>query len=170
MGRLLAVCLLAAWAAPVLAAGCADLDTSWHEHKGELNPKDFAAGKVAPGIDAWRYVRHAAAGETFPGGATARAGDVVWEWRMELANISGRAFEVKVKFFLVTADRVELAGSQYPPEEEKMAVLAPGEKKFFTGQGLVDKKYIPRVARGRGKFGIRPFEHGHSGSGKETGR
>ena len=74
----------------------------------------------------------------------------LWEWRMELTNISKISWQIKTRFYLVTVDKVNISVSQSPWEEDKWIVLEPGEKKLFTGQGFVDKKDISRIERGRG--------------------
>ena len=147
---------LAVFACVLAVVGCNGLDTSWHTHQGELHEEDKAVGKMEPGDDAWRLVRDAKYGETLPDGNQAGAHDVLWEWRMEVTNVSEQQFEIKCRYYLVTADKVNITVSEDPPGEETMRLIEPGKKKVFTGQGFVDKKYISRIVRGRGRFGIRP--------------
>lgn len=167
MGNRAAVVLIALC---ILTAGCNGLDTTWHMHQGELHDKDSARGVIEPGEDSWRFVRYAEYGEVLSDGSSAGEYDVLWEWRMEISNKGDEPFEVKAKFYLVTADRVPISSSQAPQGEEEMAVMKPGEKKVFTGQGFVDKKHIPRIVRGRGRFGFRKLQKEKMGPGKENTR
>lgn len=150
-------------------AGCGNnMDTSWHIHQGELHKEDKALGKIQPGEDAWRFVAEAQEGDTLPGGRKAGQYDVLWEWRMELENVSDSPFEIKVKYFLVTADKeLGIASSEDPPGKDAMKVIQPGEKKHFTGKGFIDKKDVSRIAKGRGRFGIRPLQKDIVGPRKE---
>jgi hypothetical protein len=151
---------------PVLAAlvlacafwgsGCSgsDLDTSWHVEYKPLPEKHHSKGRIETGEHAWRFVRFAQPGETLPGGLKAGPEDVVWEWRLELTNLLDEPIQVKAGFGLVTADAgLAIARSQYPAEEKELATLQPREKKVFTGRGLIGKKDISRIAKGRGMLG-----------------
>ncbi len=141
-------------AGALAALGCNGLDTSWHIDTRPLPENHPSKGKIELEEHAWRFVRDAEPGETLPGGAKADHFDVLWEWRMEIANISDKPVQVKAGFSLVTADdTMEIAKSEDPPEKDKLRALKPGEKKTFTGKGFLDRKDIPRVARGRGKLG-----------------
>jgi hypothetical protein len=162
MGRRVLTALILACA--VWAAGCSDLDspgqggldTSWHTEVRPLPDKHPSKGRIEAGKHEWRLVRYAKSGETLPGGLKAGLDDVVWEWRMELTNLTDKPIEAKAGFRLVTVDdTIDIARSQDPPEEEKLVVIQPGEKKVFTGQGLIDKKDISRIARGRGLIGAK---------------
>jgi hypothetical protein len=137
------------------AAGCGSgLDTSWHVEQKPLPENHPSKGLLETGEHSWRFIEPAKAGDTLPGGAEATQYDVLWEWRLEVTNVSNEPRRLKAGFSLVTADdTVRLSSSQDPPEEKALAVIQPGEKKVFTGQGFIDKTDIPRVARGRGMLG-----------------
>jgi len=170
--RLAAIFVLA----PLFAAlGCNgnNLDTSWHVEHHPVSEHNVSKGTIESGEHSWRYMREARLGETLPGGIKANKNDVLWEWRVELSNISDKPVQVKAGFGLVTVDEnVILAFSQDPPGEINVAILRPGEKKVFTGRGFIDRKDIPRVARGRGGIGVpgdrKQGTHGKQRKGKET--
>ena len=89
--------------------GCgSSLDTSWHIEMSKLHETSSAKEQISPVENSWRFVEEAQYGDTLPDGRKAGYHDVLWEWRMELENISDSPFEIKVKYFLVTADK-ELA-------------------------------------------------------------
>jgi len=135
-----------------------DFDTSWHVHHGSIHADDPASKQIKPGEDSWRFVREAVPGEELPNGKKAGDYDLLWEWRMELTNISDMPWQIKTRFFLVTLDNVQISVSESPPEKDKWTVLEPGEKKLFTEQAFIDKKYISRIAKGRGLVGKQPVE------------
>ncbi len=149
---------------PVLAAlilacalwgfGCSDLDTSWHIENKPLPDKHPSKGRLESGRHEWRLVRYAEPGETLPDGSKAGLEDVVWEWRLEVTNLLDKPIKLKAGFGLVTVDdTITLAKSQDPPGEKELAIIRPREKKVFTGQGLIDKKDVSRIAKGRGMLG-----------------
>ena len=131
--------------------GCSDLDTSWHAEERPLPDNHPSKNRIETGKHEWRLVRYAKPGETLPGDLRAGSNDVVWEWRLEMTNLLKKPIGVKAGFGLVeNDDTVVIARSHYPPEEEELAIIQPGEKKVFTAMGFIDKKDISRIARGRG--------------------
>ena len=163
--RCFAICLILA--GTLTALGCNGLDTSWRSEKRQLPDDHPLKGIVESGEEAWRLVREAVPEEKLPGGAKAGHFDVLWEWRMELANISEKPIYVKAGFNLVTADEtMRLAISMDSPDQKTLAIIKPDERKVFAGQGFIDKKNIPRIARGRGMIGTQGTQN-KKGSGLE---
>ncbi len=149
------------------AAGCGGLDTSWHVKQGKIHEADPVRDNIKSGEEGWRFVRYPDGDEVLPDGKKAGYFDVIWEWKMELVNSTNEPIEMQAQYFLVTADKVYISGSADPIHEDKWATLAPGEKKVFTGQGLMERRHISRIVRGRGRFRNRLLQEGPAAPGPQ---